>query len=100
MKDHVLTACNRTAQSTQQSFSATSLNTLIQMVLGNLGSTLIPEMAIEQLTSQHKSLSVVHLNELSPHRQLAFIVRPNFSRLSSIQALIDICKEEFSYHSE
>ncbi len=99
LKDHILSACNMTEKSDNQSFSATSLTTLIQMVLGNLGTTLIPEMAIEQLTSQHQSLSVVHLNEPSPHRQLAFIIRPNFTRLSSIEALIKICKAELNQHS-
>jgi len=100
LKDHILSACNMTEQTENQSFSATSLNTLIQMVLGNLGSTLIPEMALEQLTSQHKSLSVVHLDEPGPHRQLAFILRPNFTRLSSIEALIAICKEELRPYSK
>lgn len=94
LKDHILSACNMTENNKNQSLSATSLNTLIQMVLGDLGTTLIPEMAIEQLTSQHQSLSVVHLKEPSPHRQLAFILRPNYTRLSSIEALIKICKEE------
>lgn len=96
LKDHILSACKMAEKNTNQSFSASSLNTLIQMTLGNLGTTLIPAMAIQQLTSQHQSLSVVHLNEPSPHRQLAFIVRPNFTRLSSIEALINICKEEFN----
>lgn len=100
LKDQVLSACNRTEQTAQQHFSATSLNTLIQMVLGDLGTTLIPEMAIEQLTSQHKTLSVVHLNEPGPHRQLAFILRPNFTRLSSIEALISICKDAFSQYAK
>jgi len=100
LKDQVLSVCNRTNQSANQSLSAASLNTLIQMVLGNLGSTLIPEMAIAPLTSQHPSLSVVHLNEPGPHRELAFILRPNFTRLSSIEALIDICKEELQQHSK
>ncbi len=100
LKDQVLSACNRSNQETHQSFSATSLNTLIQMVLGNLGTTLIPEMAIHALTSQHKSLSVVHLNEPGPHRHLAFIMRPNFSRLPSIEALINICRKELLQHSK
>lgn len=100
LKDQVLGVCNRTNQTTNQSFNAASLNTLIQMVLGNLGTTLIPEMAIEPLTSQHQSLSVVHLNEPGPHRELAFILRPNFTRLSSIEALIKICKEELLHHSK
>lgn len=96
LKDHVLSACNMSEQTANQNVSATSLNTLIQMVLGKMGTTLIPEMAIEPLTSQHKTLSVVHLDEPGPHRQLAFILRPNFTRLSSIEALMTICKEELS----
>ncbi len=93
LKDHILDACKMTDHKSQQNFSATSLNTLTQMVLGNLGTTLIPQMAIDQLTSQHPNLSVVHLNEPGPHRQLAFIMRPNFTRLSSIEALTAMCKQ-------
>lgn len=100
LKDHILSACKMTAQIANQNVSATSLNTLIQMVLGNIGTTLIPEMAIEQLTAQHKPLSVVHLDEPGPHRQLAFIVRPNFTRLSSIETLITICKEQLGQQSK
>lgn len=100
LKDQVLSVCNRTNQSANQSLSATSLNTLIQMVLGDLGNTLIPEMAIAPLTSQHPSLAAVHLDEPSPHRELAFILRPNFTRLSSIEALIDICKQELRHRSK
>lgn len=92
LKDQALSVCKRTDQTANQSFSASSLGTLIQMVSGGLGTTLIPEMAIAPLTAQHTSLSVVHLNEPGPHRELAFVLRPNFTRLSSIEALIDICK--------
>ncbi len=97
LKDHVLSVCNRSDQLSHQSFSASSLNTLIQMVLGGLGTTLIPEIAVEQLTAQHTSLSVVHLNEPGPHRRLAFISRPNFTRFSSIEALLEVCKEELRH---
>ncbi len=93
LKDQVLKVCGRPYQSNHQSLSATSLNTLIQMVLGGQGTTLIPEMAIEPLTSQHKSLSVVHLNEPGPHRQLVFICRPNYTCLSSIEVVKNICQQ-------
>ena len=46
LKDHILDACKLTEQSANQGFGATSLNTLIQMVLGKLGTTLIPAMAM------------------------------------------------------
>lgn len=96
LKDHILDACKMSEHNSNKSFSATSLNTLIQMVLGKLGTTLIPEMAIDQLISQHDSLAVLHLQEPGPHRQLAFIVRPNFTRLSSIEALIEMSKQSLS----
>lgn len=100
LKDQVLSVCNRNSHTENQSYNASSLNTLIQMVLGDLGTTLIPEIAVKPLTSQHSSLSVVHLKEPGPHRQLAFIIRPNFARLSSIEALIGVCKDELKCHSK
>ena len=93
LKDQVLDVCKISKQTTNHGFGATSLNTLIQMVIGGLGTTLIPAMAIEQLVSQNKALSAVHVNEPSPHRRIAFIIRPNFTRMSGIEALIDISKK-------
>ena len=92
LKDHILEACNLPAQDANQGFGATSPNTLIQMVLGNLGTTLIPEMAMDPLISQYPSLAAVHLNEPGPHRRIAFLVRPNYSCTSSVEALMEICK--------
>lgn len=93
LKNHILEVCKFPEQAANQGFGATSLNTLIQMVLGNLGTTLIPEMAMAPLISQHQALAAVHLSEPGPHRRIAFILRPNYTRTSSIEALIDICKE-------
>lgn len=92
LKDHILDACKLEPQNTTHEFGAASLNTLIQMVLGKLGTTLIPEMALQQLTSQNDKLSAVHLNEPSPHRRIAFIVRPNYTRLDNIEALKEISR--------
>jgi LysR family hydrogen peroxide-inducible transcriptional activator len=99
LKEHILEACKFSAQATNQRIGATSLNTLIQMVLGKLGTTLIPEMARDALISQHESLAAVHLNEPGPHRRIACLLRPNYTRTSSIEALIDICKEALSSHN-
>jgi LysR family hydrogen peroxide-inducible transcriptional activator len=92
LKGHILEACKLSGQNANQGFGATSLNTLIQMVLGKLGTTLIPEMALHSLTSQHRELAAVHLNEPGPHRRIACVIRPNYTRVSSIEALIDACK--------
>ncbi|MCG8490045.1 MAG: hydrogen peroxide-inducible genes activator [Sneathiellales bacterium] len=93
LKEHILDACKLTETTANHGFGAASLNTLVQMVLGKLGTTLIPEMAKDQLTSQNKDLSAIHLNEPGPHRRIAFIIRPNYTRLSIIEALKEICKK-------
>lgn len=93
LKDHILDACSFSEKDANHGFSATSLNTLIQMVLGEMGTTLIPEMALEQLVSQNNELSAVHLDEPGPHRRIAFVFRPNYTRTSSIEALLEICKQ-------
>jgi LysR family hydrogen peroxide-inducible transcriptional activator len=92
LKDHILEVCKLPEQAANQGFGATSLNTLIQMVLGKLGTTLIPQMAIDPLVAQHPALAAVHLNEPGPHRRIAFILRPNYTRTSSIEALMELCK--------
>lgn len=96
LKDHILEACKLPEQSANHGFGATSLNTLIQMVAGKLGTTLVPEMALDQLIKQNKELRAVHLKEPSPHRRIAFIVRPNYSRVSSIEALMHLFKAQLS----
>jgi LysR family hydrogen peroxide-inducible transcriptional activator len=96
LKDHVLAACRLPEQTANHGFGATSLNTLVQMVLGKIGTTLIPEMALRSLVTQNNDLTAIHLNEPGPHRKLAFIMRPNYTRMTSIEALIECCKLGFS----
>lgn len=93
LKDHILDVCKLPQQQANHGFGATSLNTLIQMVIANMGTTLIPEMALQQLTAQYPTLSAIHLKEPGPHRRIAFILRPNYTRMSSIEALIKTFKD-------
>ncbi len=96
LKDHILDACKLPEQTANHGFGATSLTTLIQMVLGKMGTTLIPAIALEQLTAQYPQLRPIHLNEPSPHRTIAFIIRPNYTRMKSIEILIEIAKKSLS----
>lgn len=92
LKDHILDACKWDADTSAHGFGATSLNTLVEMVLGKLGTTLIPAMALDTLLARKDQLKAIHLNEPGPHRRIAFIIRPNYTRISSIEALIDLGK--------
>ncbi|GMG86835.1 hydrogen peroxide-inducible genes activator [Biformimicrobium ophioploci] len=93
LKDHALAACRFPEQTANHGFGATSLNTLVQMVKGKLGTTLVPEIALEPLLRESAQLKAIHLSEPGPHRRLAFLVRPNYPRVSEVQELMRVCRE-------
>ena len=95
LKDHALSACNVDGNVTH-SLGATSLSTLIQLVIGKAGTTLIPKMALNQLVQTNAPLNVMRLTEVGPHRRLAFVVRPNYAGLKNIEALMSLFKEELT----
>jgi LysR family hydrogen peroxide-inducible transcriptional activator len=88
LKDHILDACN-ISSSTQYTLKASSLNTLIQLVKGEMGTTLVPKMALRELIGNKDKLSISHLNEPGPHREIVLITRPNFAGMESIGILIN-----------
>ena len=88
LKDHILDACN-IASSSQYSLKASSLNTLIQLVKGKMGTTLVPKMALKELVGNRKDLSISHLDEPGPHREIALIVRPNYAGMGSARTLVE-----------
>ena len=88
LKDHILDACNIDSSS-QYSLKASSLNTLIQLVKGKMGTTLVPKMALKELVVNKKDLSISHLDEPGPHREIALIIRPNYAGMESVKVLID-----------
>jgi LysR family hydrogen peroxide-inducible transcriptional activator len=107
LKDHALAACslpvNSSSTNSQSnkgnaSFNSTSLHTLVQMVAGKLGTTLVPQMALDQLIHNESELSAVHLNEPGPHRRLAFIVRPNYVKTKDIEILKQIFTQQLEQH--
>ncbi|HSH42070.1 MAG TPA: LysR substrate-binding domain-containing protein [Arenicellales bacterium] len=88
LKEHALAAC-RFPAAASHGLQATSLLTLVQMVAGRMGSTLVPEMALEQLVAHNPALVAIPLSEPGPHRELAFLVRPNYPGVSNIELLRD-----------
>ena len=94
LKDHALAACKLQPREAGISMESTSLNTLVQMVAGHMGSTLVPAMSLDQLLSGNEELCAVHLDEPGPHRRLAFIIRPNYPGVKSIEMLIQLFRRE------
>ena len=88
LKDHILDACNISAIS-KYSLKASSLNTLIQLVKGKMGTTLVPKMALKDLIGNKRGLSISHLNEPGPHREISLIIRKNFAGIESAKLIRD-----------
>jgi len=88
LKEHALAACKMKPGDISDTFSSTSLNTLVQMVVSKLGTTLVPSMALGQLVTGNIALRAIHLNEPGPHRTIAFIIRPNYTGANNIQLLM------------
>ena len=97
LKDHALSACGFQGTNSH-SLSATSLSTLIQLVIAKSGTTLIPEMALSQLIGADSPLSAIKLAEKGPHRSIAFIVRPNYVGTKNIETLMKVFTQSLKEH--
>ncbi len=96
LKDHILAACRLQASETDNSLASTSLHTLIQMVAGRMGTTLIPAMALDQLLIYNPELQAAHLKEPGPHRSIAFLTRPNYTGMHHIELLMQIFRQQLN----
>ncbi|MBQ4810130.1 hydrogen peroxide-inducible genes activator [Pseudoalteromonas luteoviolacea] len=94
LKEHALSACKLSSDKKDTSFDSTSLHTLIQMVAGKMGTTLVPQMALDQLVKGESDLVAIHLNEPGPHRTISLVVRPNYVRTNDITILQKLFEQE------
>jgi LysR family hydrogen peroxide-inducible transcriptional activator len=96
LKDQALAACSLKSNKQHTDFDSASLHTLIQMVAGKLGTTLVPQMALDQLIYNESEIRAIHLNEPGPHRTIALIIRPNYVRTNELTMLRDIFNQELT----
>jgi len=94
LKEHALAACQLQNKKQGSDFDSASLHTLIQMVAGKLGTTLVPQMALDQLIHNESELRAIHLNEQGPHRTITLVTRPNYLRTIELTMLKDIFTQQ------
>ena len=95
LTDQALTVCSFDRDEFKSNFSDASLNTLIQMALAGMGTTLIPEMALNQVHRQNNEVATIPLTEQGPHRRIAFVTRLNYARVDDVNLLGNIFKAAF-----
>ena len=88
LTDQALEICGLTSESTLNT-GASSLTTLVGLVGCKLGQTLVPEMALAPRVNANSELSSFRLKDPGPHREIAFLVRPNYANTASIELLRD-----------
>jgi LysR family hydrogen peroxide-inducible transcriptional activator len=99
LTEHALSAC-KLENVSSHSFSATSLSTLLQLVVAKMGTTLLPEIALGQLVAGKTELICIPLEEPGPHRELAVAIRPNYPGMANVDALVRLFKNELTKASK
>jgi len=91
LRDQALTACGLTNDhKNQDNFAATSLHTLVQMVAGGLGVTLLPKMATDAGITQGTGIELRPLIGTTTWRTIGLAWRPNTPRAADYRALAPV----------
>jgi LysR family hydrogen peroxide-inducible transcriptional activator len=80
LREHAIAACGRRAAGLVPTVEATSLATLVQMVEGGLGVTLLPEITLKAGVLAGTSLVARPFATEVPSRTLALVSRPTAAR--------------------
>ncbi len=92
LTDHAVSACQLTTSEKINSFSATSLHTLVNMVANGLGSTFLPQMAIKHGLIENLNLSLVQPPGNEAFREIGVIWRPSSCRKMTYRQLAEVVK--------
>ncbi|CAH8189145.1 MULTISPECIES: hydrogen peroxide-inducible genes activator [Vibrio] len=90
LTEHAVSACKLTDKEKINPFTATSLHTLVQMVANGLGTTFIPQMAIDHGLLDNQNLVVVDPPGQQAYREIGLVWRPSSSRTTTFNQLADV----------
>lgn len=88
-RDQALDVCALSGAQAGNGFAATSLTTLVEMVAGGLGLTLLPALAVPSLTANDQ-VGLRRFAEPVPFRTMALVWRRGSPRSGDIRRLADI----------
>jgi LysR family hydrogen peroxide-inducible transcriptional activator len=92
LRDHALAACGLAPPKTSddESFAATSLPTLVQMVSSGLGVTFLPAMAVEAGLTDHAAVTIRPLAAAHASREIVVAWRAGSSRAPEGRLLAEV----------
>jgi LysR family hydrogen peroxide-inducible transcriptional activator len=87
LREQALAACGLVRRDGPDAFAATSLHTLVQMVAGGLGVTLLPRLAVQAGVTAGTDVVLRPLAGAGAWRTLGLAWRPNSGRTADYRAL-------------
>ena len=94
LRDQALAVCERGGAVESMQVRATSLPTLVQMVAGGLGITLLPEAAASALVTPRGPVAVAALGKPPPGRTIGLVWRTSSARLREFRLLAEVLTQE------
>lgn len=88
LRSHALDVCRLAGGQEIATLGATSLTTVLRMVAGGLGATLIPKLAINDET-RGGGIAILPFEAPAPFRRLVLAFRPTTARLADLQAFAE-----------
>lgn len=95
LRDQALEVCKSSGAVENTNFSATSIETLRQMVASNIGATLMPAMAIRGVDP---GIRYVRFDAPTPHRDIGIVWRGTSTRHELLSALADLLVAHLGDH--
>jgi len=93
LRDQALAVCERGGAVESMEVRATSLPTLVQMVAGGLGVTLLPEAAAEALIQARGPVELAAFAKPMPGRTIGLAWRTSSARLREFRLLAEVMRE-------
>lgn len=87
LRDQALAVCGASVKREQQRFAATSLHTLIQMVAGGLGMTLVPKLAVDAGLTKDTGVEIKPLGGAGGWRSIGLAWRAGSPRAGEYRGL-------------
>lgn len=90
LRDQALAVCHTSGASEIGDFRASSLNTLIQMVAGGIGITLLPRLSLEVEASPNSQIVILPFRRPEPSRTIGLVWRTTSPRTHEFQLLAEL----------
>ena len=94
LREQALEVCKRAGAIVSMEVRATSLPTLVQMVAGGLGVTLLPEASTTSLIQRHGPVALAEFVKPVPGRTIGLAWRTSSGRLREFRALAETMSAE------